>query len=367
MVEGQLADRLDAVDLDKPALADDRHAVAGAIDLIDDVRRQEDGPAVRLGLADDLEEGLLDERIEPGGRLVEDEQVGSMLERHDQPDLLLVALAVLAKLAAGIEIEPLDQALDVGALDAAAQVREVGDRVGPGQPVVQVEFAREVADPPMDRHRIDRGLDPEDFGPAAGRADEVEQDAHGRRLARAVGPEEAEDLALGDLEIEFGDAAMLAVRLGQLLRADDLGHARRAGDRSAASARSLSSRRCVSTRLASDARPSRTRMPVQRSNGSNVAAWMTLVPPATGSSCQLHSLSKPDAVTRSRKRESGRASRLSTRARSRNSPRRALADLVVAAAGHGGAAGPSRSSGNRAAVEAGSWSVAHTVRGLAWT
>ena len=36
-------------------------------------------------------------------------------------------------------------------------------------------------------------------------------------------------------------------------------------------------------------------MPVQRSNGSNVAAWMTRVPPATGSSRQLHSLSKPDA------------------------------------------------------------------------
>ena len=36
-------------------------------------------------------------------------------------------------------------------------------------------------------------------------------------------------------------------------------------------------------------------MPVQRSNGSNVAAWMTRVPPATGSSRQLHSLSNPDA------------------------------------------------------------------------
>ena len=108
-------------------------------------------------------------------------------------------------------------------------------------------------------------------------------------------------------------------------------------------------------------------MPVQRSNGSNVAAWMTRVPPATGSSRQLHSLSKPDAVTRSRKRESGRASRLSTRASSRRRPRRARAERVVAAAGQGGAAGPRRSSGKRMLVAAGSWSVAHTVRGVAWT
>ena len=135
----------------------------------------------------------------------------------------------------------------------------------------------------------------------------------------------------------------------------------------AASARSLSARRCDSTRVASDARPSRTRIPVQRSNGSKVAPWITRVPPATGSSRQLHSLSKPDAVTRRRKRASGRASRLSTRAASRSSPRRARAERVVAAAGQAGAAGPSLSSGKRTPVRAGSWSVAHTTRGVAWT
>ena len=123
------------------------------------------------------------------------------------------------------------------------------------------------------------------------------------------------------------------------------GHVAGFDERWAASARSFRTRRCASTRLASEARPSRTRMPVQRSNGSNVAAWMTRVPPATGSSRQLHSLSKPDAVTRTRKRESGRASRLSTCAASRSSPSRARAERVVAAAGQGGAAGPRRSSG----------------------
>ena len=60
-------------------------------------------------LAHDLEEGLLDERIEARGRLVEDQQVRPVLERDDQPDLLLVALRVLLEPAARVEVEPLDE------------------------------------------------------------------------------------------------------------------------------------------------------------------------------------------------------------------------------------------------------------------
>ena len=45
------------------------------------------------GLAQHGEERLLDERVEAGGRLVEDEQLGLVLEGDDQADLLLVALA----------------------------------------------------------------------------------------------------------------------------------------------------------------------------------------------------------------------------------------------------------------------------------
>ena len=114
VVEGELADRLDAVDLDEPALADDRDPVAGAVDLVDDVRRQEDRPTVVARLADEREERLLDERVEARGRLVEDEQVRPVLERDDQPDLLLVALRVLLEPPARVEVEALDELGDVG-------------------------------------------------------------------------------------------------------------------------------------------------------------------------------------------------------------------------------------------------------------
>ena len=78
----------------------------------------------------------LDERVEAHRRFVEDEQVRPVLERHDKPDLLLVALAVLLELAAGVQVQALDEAVDVGPVHPAPQVAEVGDRLGAGQAVV---------------------------------------------------------------------------------------------------------------------------------------------------------------------------------------------------------------------------------------
>ena len=182
-------------------------------------------PAVP-GLAQDAEERVLDERVEARRRLVEDQQVRSVLERDDQPDLLLVAARVLLEPPARIEIEPLDEIGDVGAVHPAAQVGEVLDRVGAGQPVVEVELARQVADPPVDGDRVARRLDAEHLGATGGRSDEIEQDPHHRRLAGAIGSEEPEDLALGDVEVDVDDPAMDAVGLGQALGMDDRVHGR---------------------------------------------------------------------------------------------------------------------------------------------
>ena len=137
LVVGEVTQRLDTIDHGQPTLADDGHPVAGLLDLAEDVARQEDRPAVGLGLADDLVEGLLDERVEAGRRLVEDEQVRPVLERDDEPDLLLVALRVLLELPARVDVQPGDEVLLVGPVDPAAQVREVLDRLATGQLVVQ--------------------------------------------------------------------------------------------------------------------------------------------------------------------------------------------------------------------------------------
>ena len=49
----------------------------------------------------------------------------------------------------------------VGPVDAAAQVGEVLDRLAAGQAVVEGELAGDVADPAVDRDRVDGRLDVE--------------------------------------------------------------------------------------------------------------------------------------------------------------------------------------------------------------
>ena len=162
LVVGEVAERVDGVGLDQPAVADDGHPVAGLLDLGQDVARQEDRPARRLRLQHQLEEGLLDERVQARRRLVEDEQVRPVLERDDEADLLLVALGVLLVAPRRVEVEPLDERRLVGRVDAAAQVGEVLDRLGTGQAVVERELTGEVADAAVDRDRVDGRLDAED-------------------------------------------------------------------------------------------------------------------------------------------------------------------------------------------------------------
>ena len=62
-------------------------------------------------LFDHAVELLLIQRIESARRLIEDEDTGPVHESLDEDHLPLVARRVLAKLAAGVEVEPLDQRL----------------------------------------------------------------------------------------------------------------------------------------------------------------------------------------------------------------------------------------------------------------
>ena len=148
---GEVAQRLDPVDPGEAAVADDRDPIAGPLDLAEDVARQEDRPTLGLGLADELVERLLDERVESRRRLVQDEQVRPVLEGDDEADLLLVALRVLLEPPRWVDLEPLDEARLVGPVDAAAEAGEVAQRLAAGQAVVQAELAGDVAETAVDR------------------------------------------------------------------------------------------------------------------------------------------------------------------------------------------------------------------------
>ncbi len=97
------------IDLDQPSLADDRHAVAGVLDLRQDVRGEEDGASLGAHLGDHAIEFLLVERVQSAGRFVQDEQAWLMHEGLHQPHLLFVAVRIFAEAFAGIQAQALHQ------------------------------------------------------------------------------------------------------------------------------------------------------------------------------------------------------------------------------------------------------------------
>ena len=127
--------------------------------------------------------------------------------------------------AVEVEVEPLARARRRAPCRHSAQVREETEQLAAGHPLVQAEVARQVPEPLANRDAVASRVEPEDAQPAARRADQVEQEADRRRLACAVRPEEPEYLAGLDREVDVDDPAVRPVVLGQLLRADDLGHA----------------------------------------------------------------------------------------------------------------------------------------------
>jgi hypothetical protein len=198
---------------------------ARRLHLGEDVRREEHGAPLAGRLAQEGVERLLDERIEPRGGLVEDEQLGPVHERLHEPDLLAVPLREGADRAIEVELELLRERLAVAEAFHPAQAGEVAELLAAGQPLVEPEVARDVADAPPDRDRVAARVEAEQLDAARGRPDQVEHEPDRRRLPGAVRAEEAEHLAAADREGELLDAARRVVALGQGLRADDVGHA----------------------------------------------------------------------------------------------------------------------------------------------
>ena len=69
-----------------PAAVDQRHVVRDALDLVEQVRREEDRPALLGDRADDRRQDLpAHDRVEAGRRLVEHQQLGPERQRRQQP------------------------------------------------------------------------------------------------------------------------------------------------------------------------------------------------------------------------------------------------------------------------------------------
>ncbi len=180
--------------------ANDAHARAGLFDLAQDVRGEKDGASLLAHFFDHAVELLLVERVQAIGRLIEDQQARAVHKGLNQHHLALVATGILAKLAAGIQVQSRDELLEIGLIDTAAQMPEVFQDLPAGQVGVKRGFAGQIANQPLDLHRVLPAVQSGDARCAGVGTQQRHQQANGGGFARAVGAKEAKHLALFHLE-----------------------------------------------------------------------------------------------------------------------------------------------------------------------
>ena len=174
-----------------------------ALGLVHVVRADQDGHAVfgePVDLVPELAPGL---RVDAGGGLVEQQQLGLVQDGRGQRQALLPAARERAGelvLAVG-EAQPLERlghplAASVHGVDAGDEVEVLLD----AEILVEAEALGHVADLALDRPRLLDDVVAEAGAAAPVGRQQAAQHADGRGLAAAVGAEEAADLAALDLD-----------------------------------------------------------------------------------------------------------------------------------------------------------------------
>jgi len=199
--------------------------VAQLLGFIHVVSRQHQGDAALLQAVEAVPQDVARLRIETGGRLVEQQQVGFAHQRAGDREstfhparqrvdpfvrsfgqlheLEQFAGAAPALRARYVEVAPIDhQVLDHGQLRV--------ELVGLG------DHTHASSDRGPVRHRIEI----EDPHGAGGDRRDTADHPHGRGLAGTVGPQESERLTRLDVEIDAGNRGELAELLGQVAGAD---------------------------------------------------------------------------------------------------------------------------------------------------
>ena len=194
---------------DDHAVAEHRDAIGELLRLVEVVRREQDRRAERPERADQLPRGAARGRVEARGRLVEEDELRVPDERDAEVETTL--LPSRERLDAGVpllaEADELDHLVDVARVGEVAGEEAV--RLADGQERAQLRLLQDDPHPLSEPSRRLAGIEAEHRGVAAVAPAVALEDLDGRRLARAVRPEEPEDLALGDVE------AHTAERLGR--------------------------------------------------------------------------------------------------------------------------------------------------------
>jgi protein-S-isoprenylcysteine O-methyltransferase Ste14 len=222
---GLRAQLVEAAQGNQPAPVEDRHAVADALDHVEQVRGVEHAGAAVGPAAQDLLHHRRGGGVQARERLVEHQQRGPHQQRAGQRRLLAHAVAEGGDGVVGA-LEQVERGQQAVALRAQFGLLEPVQPTGQRQVLARREVLVErrpvghEGEPAPGRERVLRHVVPGDLDAPGARWEQSDQRAHGGGLARAVGTQEAEDLTAHELEVEPLERGGLAVTDGQAREPD---------------------------------------------------------------------------------------------------------------------------------------------------
>ena len=190
---------------DHGAVVDDHDVVGEHVGFLEVLRGEQDGGAATHERLDHAPELVAALGVESGGGLVEEEHGRAVHERGGEVEATAHAAGVRARHAVGgvAERELLEQLVGAGGDLRRRQVRQLAHQrevLATGEVLVDRGVLAGEADAPSHPLRVLAHVDAEHAGGSPVGLEQGGEHPHGRGLARAVGPEQAEDLAFGHLE-----------------------------------------------------------------------------------------------------------------------------------------------------------------------
>ena len=204
--------------------------VAHLLHVVEQVRGHQHGDAERPEAGDEGEHLLPAERVEPGRRLVEEDQLGIADERLGELRALAHASREPADrtepcLVEADEVEDVRRPLARRPRRDAAQLAERGDRVGRRLVERKAVVLGHVAESRPHPDRVAGDVLPAHLDRTFARIGEPEEQAEHRRLARAVGADEP-DAPAWNLQCQAIQCGHTRVALGQAVESEEGIHGR---------------------------------------------------------------------------------------------------------------------------------------------
>jgi hypothetical protein len=190
------------------------------------MRGEKDRHAPFSSQGDELSsESYCGRRIEPRGRLIQEQQLRSVDERPGQGELLLhpareVGHGIISSFPQPDFFQQgLDPSVSFSRVETSHPCEEVEVLPG-GESVVQSVTFEQHTDPFANPLTIAQDVPTQDFRTALGRFHEAEQQSDRGRLTRAIGSEESEDRAGRHVQIQGIDRQDITESPGEPPRAD---------------------------------------------------------------------------------------------------------------------------------------------------